>query len=172
MKKLPVFQILGGSLAVTLLLVGAASATPAKLLAGTGFLSGPGAKYNALAALDPGAKVDVIWCGTTENWCLVTFHNKKGWVPLDLLNLRPGGGGSVADGSSSSGGSSGGGSAGGGKSGGSKSPGGGDGGGAAAAAETAAKQPGGGGGSTPTFSQQGSGITYTGGGLGATLPKP
>lgn len=133
-----------GALAATCLLVASASATPAKLTGDTGFLAGPGKSYDALAALDTGDKVDVIWCGTTEDWCLVSFHNKKGWVPLALLNLRPGGGGNTADGGSSSGGGSGNTASTGGGSGGS-----------------------GGGSSGLTLTKQGSGITYNGGnGLG------
>lgn len=104
----------------------AAVASPAKLSTDAPFLSGPGTKYSALAQLNAGALVDIIWCGTTEDWCLVQIHNKKGWVPLAKLNLKVGRKSTAAatgGGGSSSSGSSGGSAGGGGSSGGSSAAG-------------------------------------------------
>ena len=95
-----------------------AFANPATTLAEAGFAAGPGKDYDISRKLAVGSHVDVIWCGTHENWCLIEIHNKRGWVPLATLDFKHsravnvdgttnGGGGaptSVATGGGSSGG--------------------------------------------------------------------
>ena len=66
-------------------LAGPAFAFPALTTAQAGFLAGPGADYDSLGTLPSGARVDVIWCGTHKNWCLVETRHKMGWVPQDDL---------------------------------------------------------------------------------------
>jgi uncharacterized protein YraI len=65
-----------------------AFAAPAITLAEAGFAAGPGADYDIASKLAIGSHVDVIWCGTHENWCLVDFHNKRGWVPMASLTFK------------------------------------------------------------------------------------
>lgn len=65
-----------------------AFAAPAITLAEAGFAAGPGADYDIARKLAIGSHVDVIWCGTHENWCLVDFHNKRGWVPMASLTFK------------------------------------------------------------------------------------
>ena len=81
-----------GVMAGLTLVAGAASASPALTLSTGKVLSGPGADYATLATLPAGAHVDVIWCGTRQNWCLIKQHNKMGWVEAIDLNIKPGGG--------------------------------------------------------------------------------
>ncbi len=73
------------------LLAGPALASPAITVAAAGFAVGPGTDYDIHGTLPVGTHLDVVWCGTHENWCLVELHNQMGWVPLDVLNLKPGG---------------------------------------------------------------------------------
>ena len=74
-----------------------ALATPARITVDSPWRDGPGKEYAALGNLEPGTRVDLIWCGTKANYCLVERHGKKGWVPFEALNLRPGGGGKTED---------------------------------------------------------------------------
>lgn len=148
---------LGAATLALALVAGPAWATPAILLGGMPWLDGPGNQYASLGDLTEGTHLDVIWCGTTEHWCLVQWHGKKGWVPLTSLNIRPGGGGQL-DGSVASSCGNGGGS-----SGGDGAPGGGGGGGGGAAIATEAAPLGGsndGGGGGPFT--KGPVFTYTG----------
>jgi hypothetical protein len=69
-------------------LAGPAIAAPAITLAEAGFAAGPGADYDISKTLAIGTHVDVVWCGTHENWCLVDIHNKRGWVPLASLTFK------------------------------------------------------------------------------------
>lgn len=73
-----------------------------------GFSAGPGTDYGPARQLVAGTRVDVIWCGTHANWCLVDLHNKRGWLPYADLKFpktaailsdggTPGGGGGAAD---------------------------------------------------------------------------
>jgi hypothetical protein len=60
--------------------------------------------------------VDVIWCGTHKNWCLVEVHKTLGWLPQpDIVgktykgfaaidNSNGGGGGASASGGGKGGG--------------------------------------------------------------------
>ncbi|HEV7717340.1 MAG TPA: SH3 domain-containing protein [Arsenicitalea sp.] len=57
----------------------AAAAAPLKLLAG------PGTDYASVASLGKGAIVNVMWCGTKQNWCLIDRHGVTGWVALGSL---------------------------------------------------------------------------------------
>lgn len=65
-----------------------AFASPALTVAEADFSAGPGADYGPAKKLVVGTHVDVIWCGTHANWCLVDIHNKKGWVPLASLTFK------------------------------------------------------------------------------------
>lgn len=65
-----------------------ALAAPAITLAEAGFASGPGSDYDIGKKLAIGTHVDVIWCGTHDNWCLVDIHNKRGWVPMASLTFK------------------------------------------------------------------------------------
>jgi uncharacterized protein YraI len=65
-----------------------AFALPAITSAEAGFSAGPGTDYGPAPVLKPGTHVNVIWCGTHQNWCLVDLHNKRGWVPMASLNFR------------------------------------------------------------------------------------
>lgn len=65
-----------------------ALAAPAITLAEAGFASGPGSDYDISKKLAIGTHVDVIWCGTHGNWCLVDIHNKRGWVPMASLTFK------------------------------------------------------------------------------------
>ena len=63
-------------------------AAPAVTLAEAGFSAGPGTDYDISRKLAVGTHVDVVWCGTHDNWCLVDFHNKRGWVPMAALTFK------------------------------------------------------------------------------------
>jgi uncharacterized protein YraI len=63
-------------------------AAPAVTLAEAGFSAGPGTDYDISKKLAVGSHVDVIWCGTHDNWCLVDFHNKRGWLPMAALSFK------------------------------------------------------------------------------------
>ncbi len=91
MSRLSRTLILGAVLVASS--IAPALATPARLTVGSPWRDGPGTDYAALGNLEVGTRVDLIWCGTRANFCLVERHGKKGWVPLDALNVRPGGGG-------------------------------------------------------------------------------
>lgn len=65
-----------------------AFATSALTVAETGFSAGPGTDYGPAKKLTIGTHVDVIWCGTHANWCLVDIHNKRGWVPMASLTFK------------------------------------------------------------------------------------
>jgi len=65
-----------------------ALAAPAVTLAEAGFSAGPGTDYDISKKLGIGTHVNVLWCGTHENWCLVDIHNQRGWVPLASLNFK------------------------------------------------------------------------------------
>jgi uncharacterized protein YraI len=71
-----------------LALAAPAFAAPATTTAEAGFAAGPGSDYDISRKLAIGSHVDVIWCGTHENWCLIEIHNKRGWVPLASLNFK------------------------------------------------------------------------------------
>jgi hypothetical protein len=80
---------LAGAVATVLLsLAGPALAAPAVTLTEAGFAAGPGKDYDITRKLAGGSHVDVIWCGTHENWCLVDFHNRRGWVPMASLTFK------------------------------------------------------------------------------------
>lgn len=83
-------------LAFATLAANPALASPAVTVDQAGFLSGPGVAYASAGMVPAGTHVDVIWCGTTEGWCLVELHRKKGWLPLASLNLKPGKRGSTS----------------------------------------------------------------------------
>lgn len=70
--------VLAAGLAV---LAGPAFAFPAVTTIRAGFLTGPGTDYDTLGTLPSGAHVDVIWCGTHKNWCLVQIYKTLGWLP-------------------------------------------------------------------------------------------
>ena len=105
MRKIPFAPIVGG-LAFVALATNAALAASAFTVAEVGLLDGPGAKYASAGRVPVGSRVDVIWCGTTEEWCLVELHRKKGWLPAAILTVKRGKGGTAGDqkGSSHSGG--------------------------------------------------------------------
>lgn len=63
-------------------------AAPAITLAEAGFSAGPGTDYQISNKLAVGSHVDVLWCGTHDNWCLVDFHNKRGWLPMATLTFK------------------------------------------------------------------------------------
>ena len=65
-----------------------AFAAPAITLVEAGFAAGPGTDYDIGKKLAIGTHVDVVWCGTHENWCLVDVHNKRGWVPMASLTFK------------------------------------------------------------------------------------
>jgi uncharacterized protein YraI len=69
------------------LLASPAFAVSANTIADAGLSAGPGTDYGNAKPLAIGTRVDVIWCGTHGNWCLVDLHNKKGWIPLADLKL-------------------------------------------------------------------------------------
>ena len=96
-----------GAIAGLILIVGTASASPALTLGSGKLLSGPGTDYASLGSLPAGAHVDLVWCGTRQNWCLIKLHSQMGWVPATELNAKPGGGAAVADTGGPNGGKSG-----------------------------------------------------------------
>lgn len=78
-----------GLLAAGLVLAAApAFALPAVTTAEAGLSAGPGTDYGPAPVLKPGTHIDVIWCGTHQNWCLVDIHNKRGWVPMASLSFK------------------------------------------------------------------------------------
>lgn len=79
-------------------------AAPAITVAEAGFADGPGKDYAVGRKLTVGSHVDVLWCGTHENWCLVDFHNKRGWLPLASLTFKIGKAVTVDGGTAGSGG--------------------------------------------------------------------
>lgn len=78
-------------------LVVPAAAAPAVMLEAVSFQAGPSRTDDSLGKLATGDRVEVIWCATKDGQCLVEIHNRKGWVPLALLNLKPGRKKSAAD---------------------------------------------------------------------------
>ena len=84
--NLPTLSIL--AVAAVVSLVAPAFATSALTIAETGFSAGPGTDYGQAKKLALGTHVDVIWCGTHANWCLVDIHNKRGWVPMANLTFK------------------------------------------------------------------------------------
>ena len=46
--------------------------------------NGPGERFPGLNALDPGSKLDVLWCNAAD-WCLLQHGDLQGWVPLASL---------------------------------------------------------------------------------------
>jgi uncharacterized protein YraI len=83
-SALPLALVSAGLLA----LAGSALAAPATTVAEAGFAAGPGTDYDISRKLAIGSHVDVIWCGTHDNWCLIEIHNKRGWVPLASLSFK------------------------------------------------------------------------------------
>jgi hypothetical protein len=69
------------------LLAAPAFAATANTIADASFSAGPGTDYGPGKKLAIGTRVDVLWCGTHENWCLVDLHDKKGWIPLAALKF-------------------------------------------------------------------------------------
>ena len=65
-----------------------AFAIPALTVADTSFSAGPGTDYGPAPTIKLGTHVDVIWCGTHKNWCLIDIHNKRGWVPMADLTFK------------------------------------------------------------------------------------
>ena len=51
------------------------------------FQIGPGTKYAVVGTIPAGARLDVIWCGTTDQWCLVDIQHRLGWVLLSGLKF-------------------------------------------------------------------------------------
>ena len=45
---------------------------------------GPGERFPGFNALDPGSKLDVLWCNAAD-WCLLQHGEVQGWVPLASL---------------------------------------------------------------------------------------
>jgi len=84
--KLPTLSIL--AVVGLTSLAGQAFATSALTVAEAGFSAGPGTDYGPAKKLAIGTHVDVIWCGTHANWCLVDIHNKRGWVPMASLTFK------------------------------------------------------------------------------------
>jgi uncharacterized protein YraI len=81
--------LIAGLVAAGLVLTAApAFALPAVTMAEAGFSAGPGTDYGPAPSLNIGTNVDVIWCGTHQNWCLVDIHNKRGWVLMASLNFK------------------------------------------------------------------------------------
>lgn len=102
-------SILLAPLGALLLLVTAAPAfaASASLVVAAKWVDGPGAKFETLGRLPAGARVDVLWCGMPDHWCLVQRKGVKGWLRLADLDIRKGG----AAASGGTGGTHGGGSA-------------------------------------------------------------
>jgi len=93
--------LVGSSLIALALLTGIASASPATTVGKVPVLAGPGGNYAALTTVPEGTHVDLIWCGTPDNWCLVEQHGRKGWVHLGDLNLKVHGPANAVDGGTS-----------------------------------------------------------------------
>jgi len=70
---------------------GAAFASPALTTGNQPLLSGPGTDYAKLTDLPAKSHVNVVWCGTHQNWCLVSEHGRMGWVPMASLSHAAGG---------------------------------------------------------------------------------
>lgn len=68
------------------LIAAPALAFPAVIVAEAGFSAGPGSDYDIFGKLPTGTTVDVIWCGTHAEWCLIKVHKTMGWLPeSDLI---------------------------------------------------------------------------------------
>ena len=50
-------------------------------------LTGPAKSYASVGVIPKTARLDVIWCGTSANWCLVEVKSRVGWVPLSALTF-------------------------------------------------------------------------------------
>ena len=71
--------LIAGLVAAGLVLTAApAFALPAVTMAEAGFSAGPGTDYGPAPSLKIGTHVDVIWCGTHQNWCLVDSELRYG----------------------------------------------------------------------------------------------
>src|SRR5262249_44697790 len=70
------------------LLAGPAMAFPAVTVAEAGFATGPGTDYDIFGTLPAGTHVDVVWCGTHKDWCLVEVHKIMGWMPAGNLQAK------------------------------------------------------------------------------------
>jgi hypothetical protein len=79
--------VLSTTLAVAALIVTSAGAFAAQASAAAPvkLLAGPGSDYASIASLAKGAIVNVMWCGTKQNWCLIDRHGVTGWVSLGSL---------------------------------------------------------------------------------------
>lgn len=55
--------------------------------------SGPGERFGVHSTLQPGARIDVLWCNAEATWCLVQGEgNGQGWAPITKLQAGAGGG--------------------------------------------------------------------------------
>jgi len=81
-----------------------AIAFPAMTTAEAGFATGPGTDYDIFGKLPSGTHVEVIWCGTHKDWCLVNVHKMMGWLPENDLVARSVNGLTPIEGTSTGGG--------------------------------------------------------------------
>ena len=68
----------------------AANAAAALTTASIKLFDGPVAGAELVTTLPANTKVGVLWCGMKQQWCLVSFHAKQGFVTADGLKLVAG----------------------------------------------------------------------------------
>jgi uncharacterized protein YraI len=47
--------------------------------------AGPGEQFGGAGALDRGARITVLWCNASADWCLVRHAADEGWVPMAAI---------------------------------------------------------------------------------------
>ena len=46
---------------------------------------GPGEAFGVVSTVSAGAPINVLWCNSEANWCLVDAGHGQGWAPLVSL---------------------------------------------------------------------------------------
>ncbi len=69
------------------LLASPALAVSAHTVVEAKFLTGPGKDYDSAGIVPVNTKLQVIWCGTKANYCLVDIKHRLGWVPFASLQF-------------------------------------------------------------------------------------
>lgn len=98
MKSKVIFAV--AALLGTLALASNANAGAAVTTGAIKLLDGPVHGSALISTLPANTRVGVLWCGMQKQWCLVSFHAKRGFVNAGDLQLI---GGAIAEANDSSG---------------------------------------------------------------------
>ncbi|WP_336294578.1 SH3 domain-containing protein [Bartonella sp. CB169] len=67
----------------------ATARTVARVASGQAILrTGPATAYNVITAIPAGAKVQINGCLSNQNWCLLHYNGRDGWVSARYLNVN------------------------------------------------------------------------------------